>query len=189
MNPRTTLAFVTLVPVLLAGCQNNSPKPQGQSKPQPASAAPDAPETGPQPGTLAYDKSVWISLLHDHQKIRREVHHIDNGVEAVTESDDPDVAARIIDHAKAMQLRMKHGSQVRVWDPVFVDLFDNHDKISLEVTPTAKGVRIRETSDDPKVVELLRAHAVGVTDFVNEGTAASQRETPYDWRRPLPAQQ
>jgi len=181
MNPRTTVVVATLVPALLAGCQNSAPKPQSQ----PAPAA----QTGPQPGSLAYDKAVWISLLHDHQKIRREVHHIDNGVEAVTESDDPDVAARIIDHALAMQLRMKEGAQVRVWDPVFVDLFDNHDKITLEVTPTAKGVRIRETSDDPKVVELLRAHAVGVSDFVAEGTAASQREIPYDWRRPLPAQQ
>lgn len=156
-----------------AACQKTTPAPQTT-----------ATEVAPERGTLAYDKSVWLTLLGDHASIRREVRHIENGLEATTESDDPAVAARIIDHAYAMQLRVKHGAQVRVWDPVFAELFDNYDKIHLEVTTLAKGVRIRETSDDPNVVALLRAHAAGVTDFVNEGATAAQRETPHSWERP-----
>jgi hypothetical protein len=158
---------------ILSGCTKKEPASMG------------AVEPAPERGTLAYDKSVWLSLLRDHEKVRREVRHIENGLEAVTESDDPDVAARIIDHAKAMQLRVKHGAQVRVWDPVFAELFENYDKIELSVTETPKGVRIRETSTDPEVVKLLRAHAAGVTDFVEEGSAAAQRETPRSWERPV----
>ncbi len=174
-------AFIPLAASTLllapAACQRTTPAPQTA-----------APEVTPERGTLAYDKSVWLSLLADHTRIRREVRHIDNGLEAITESDDPAVAARIIDHAQAMQLRVKHGAQVRVWDPVFAELFDNYEKINLEVTTTAKGVRIRETSDDPNVVALLRAHAAGVTDFVNEGATAAQRETPRSWERPTSQQ-
>lgn len=132
----------------------------------------------PQPGSLAYDQSVWHSLLADHESIRRDVRPIEDGLEAVTESDDPGVSAKIQDHALAMQRRMKSGSRVRQWDPVFVALFDHHDKVKLDVTTTAKGVRIVETSDDPEVAALLRAHAAGVSDFVREGFDAASRETP-----------
>lgn len=180
MTSRITAALFALVLLTTAACH----------KPEARSATPATVETSvPERGTLAYDKSVWLSLLADHTKVRREVRHIPNGLEATTESDDPDVAARIIDHATAMQLRIKHGAQVRVWDPVFAELFENYQKISLQVTVLPKGVRIVETSEDPGVVELLRAHAAGVTDFVQEGSKAAQRETPRSWERPASKQE
>lgn len=137
----------------------------------------------PGPGSLAYDKSVFQSLLADHTKIRRVVTLTPTGVEAVTESDDPDVAARIKDHTLAMQTRMKSGSRVRAWDPVFVDLFDNHQKVFLAVTLTDKGVSIKESGADEATVALLHSHALGVSEFVREGHEASARETP---RLPAP---
>ncbi len=130
------------------------------------------------PGTLSYDRGVWQQLLSDHNTIRRIVKFTENGVEATTESDDPMVAARIIDHAKAMQERVKTGAQVRVWDPVFADLFQRHSSVSLEVTTTDKGVTISEKSDDPETLALLRSHALGVNDFVRSGHDAGRRETP-----------
>jgi len=137
----------------------------------------------PPPGTLAYDKSVFQSLLADHTKIRRVVTLTATGVEAATESDDPDVAARIKDHTLAMQARMKSGSRVRAWDPVFVDLFDNHQRVSMEVLLTDKGVSIKESGADEATVALLHSHALGVSEFVREGHEASARETP---RLPAP---
>lgn len=136
-------------------------------------------EARPQPGTLAYDKGVWMHLLEHHASIRREVRHLENGVEAVTESDDPAIAALIQDHALAMQSRMRVGARVRVWDPVFLELFNNADKVHLEIMTTGKGVKIVETSDDPHVVMLLRSHAEGLNDFVREGFEASARATPF----------
>ncbi len=130
------------------------------------------------PGSLAYDKSVFHDLLAAHTKIRREVTLIDGGVAAITESDDPVVAAKIKDHAYAIQLRMQSGGRLRQWDPVFVELFDHRTEVRLTITPTPTGVRIVETSDNPEVVAILRAHAAGVSDFVREGGAAASRETP-----------
>ena len=131
--------------------------------------------------TVARDRDVWQQLLADHASIRRTVMHRRDGdrvfVEATTESDDPAVAARIIDHAKAMQARMKAGAQVRVWDPVFKELFERHERVTLEVTSTTKGVRMVESSDDPETIALLRSHAAGVSDFVRDGHRAGRRET------------
>ena len=130
------------------------------------------------PGTLAYDRDMWLSLIHDHEKIHREMRELPDGVEATTESDDPDVAARIRNHAFAMQRRLRDGARVRQWDPVFVKLFDDHDKITLDVQVTDKGVRIKESSADPEVVRILHSHAAGVSAMVNEGAAVSGKETP-----------
>ncbi|MFO0831859.1 MAG: sulfur transferase domain-containing protein [Phycisphaerales bacterium] len=130
------------------------------------------------PGTLAYDKQVFHTLLDDHAKIRRVVTLTAAGVEATTESDDQRVAGLIKDHALAMQTRMKSGSRVRAWDPVFADLFDNHQKATLEVTPIEKGVTIRETGADEATVSLLHSHALGVSEFVRLGQAAAPNETP-----------
>jgi protein tyrosine phosphatase (PTP) superfamily phosphohydrolase (DUF442 family) len=131
---------------------------------------------------VAQDRDVWVQLLTDHAKIHRKVVHRQEGdlgiVEATTESEDPAVAAKIIDHAKAMQTRMKAGAQVRIWDPVFKDLFAHHAKASIEVTPTDKGVKIVESSRDPETINLLRSHAMGVSDSVRRGHEAGSRETP-----------
>jgi len=130
-----------------------------------------------QKGTIAYDRGIWQSLLTDHTKIRRVVTFRADGVDAVTESDDPDVARRIKDHAHRMKVRVDQGATVRFWDPVFADLFEKHDKITLAVTTTDKGVSISESSDDPAVVSVLHAHASGLSDFVRDGHAAGRRET------------
>ena len=132
-----------------------------------------------EPGTTDYDMQVWKSLLRDHTKIRRTVRHIDRGLEAETESDDPRIAALIKDHVLAMKDRIREGYPVRGWDPVFRELFKRHHLIRIDVVLTDKGVKIVETSDDPETVRLMRSHAAGVTDFVKEGFAIMDRETPY----------
>ena len=131
------------------------------------------------PGTHAYDRDVWQTLLYHHDKIRREVKRLPNGLAAVTESDDPAIATLIKDHTLAMKDRMESGARVRTWDPVFRELFDRHAKVKLEVVLTEKGVSIVETTDDPETLRLLKSHSAGVTDMVREGGRASQRETPF----------
>ncbi len=133
----------------------------------------------PYPGvnTVAQDRAVWQQLLSDHTKIRRSVVYTPTGVEATTESDDPAVAARIIDHAKAMRARVEAGAMVRVWDPVFEELFAKHGAVRLEVSPTPRGVTIRESADNPEAAALLWSHAAGVCDFVREGHDAGSRAT------------
>ena len=164
---------------------------------QPASSqtpASKTPANDPYPGvnSVAKDRDGWQQLLSDHAAIRRTLVHSEKDgrgiVEATTESDDPIVAARIIEHAKAMQARMKVGAQVRVWDPVFAELFKKHGAVTIDVTPTDKGVKIVESSADPEAVALLRSHAMGVSEFVREGHKAAPRQTPkFKAGDPLPA--
>ncbi|MFZ4575900.1 MAG: hypothetical protein ACOYN0_16025 [Phycisphaerales bacterium] len=138
--------------------------------------------------SVEHDKGVWHGLLEDHTKLRRTVTHLDNGIEATTESDDPAVAARIKEHALAMKARMSAGARVRVWDPVFNDLFDRHSDVQLAVTVTDKGVTIVETTSNPETLAVLRSHAMGVSDFVREGFDASARATPrFSPADPIPA--
>ena len=189
-----TAAF--MCSILLAAC---TPKPSASNAPADASALDKQGESAPvaTPGAVSTefdpqdpmrnvrlvseDRAVWMQLLRNHDKIRRTLIHREEGdlgiVEAITESDEPAIAALIIDHARSMQMRMKAGARVRIWDPVFRELFDRHELVELEVVVTEKGVRIVESSRDPETIALLRSHAMGVSDFVREGPEANRRET------------
>lgn len=182
---RFALLVACSAPIIaILGCTAESPR---GATPDPSGTVTGELPKGPalggvsdaEPGTTDYDMQVWKALLRDHTKIRRTVRHIDRGLEAETESDDPRIAALIKDHVLAMKDRIREGYPVRGWDPVFRELFKRHHLIRIDVVLTEKGVRIVETSDDPKTVRLMRSHAAGVTEFVKEGFAIMDRETPY----------
>ncbi len=181
----------------LAACSAKTGGSETPSDPAPTVAAGEvAAESDPQDPLrnvrfVSEDRAVWMQLLRQHDKIRRTVVHRQEGdlgiVEATTESDDPAIAALIIDHAEQMQIRMKAGARVRVWDEVFKELFDRHDLVELEVTVTDKGVRIVESSRDPETIALLRSHAMGVSEFVRRGPAANREQTvKFPVGAPLP---
>lgn len=115
------------------------------------------------------DMQTIHMLFENNTKITRNVRNIKNGVEALTESDDPKIQAKIAEHAYAMKKRLENRQPIRQWDPLFVALFENADKIKLEVVQTKKGVKIIETSNDPYVVKLIQSHAAGVSEFAKEG--------------------
>lgn len=140
---------------------------------------------GDMPGMMA-DMRPIHALLDQHQKITRSVTNLDNGVEAVTESDDPQVARLITEHAWAMHERLKHKKPIRLGDPLFAAIFDHADEITLEITDTPKGVRIRETSDAPYVIKLIQSHGAAVSGFVKEGSAAMHRQHPVPKREDEP---
>lgn len=166
---------------LLMSCDNARTNGPAAAAAASTTAPTGTPRAEPDPyaavNTVAEDRSVWQRLLSDHRSIVRVVTYTPTGVEATTESLDPTVRARIVDHARAMQERMKAGAPVRIWDPVFSDLFDAHASVKLEVSQTELGVRIVESSADPDVVALLWSHAAGVSDFVRDGHRAGRRST------------
>lgn len=134
---------------------------------------------GGQMGGMHGDRGADMNTIHAmfaaNKSIKRSVKNIENGVEAVTESDDPKIAALIKEHTHAMKARLEKKQPIRMWDPLFAALFENADKIRLEVTDTARGVKITETSTDAYVVKLIQSHAVGVTEFVKEGMPSMPR--------------
>lgn len=129
-------------------------------------------------GNQPQDMKTIHALFDDHKKITRTVKNIGNGVETVTESDDPKVKALIVEHSWAMKARLEKKQPIRQWDPLFAELFKYADKITLEIANTDKGVKITETSADPYVVKLIQSHAAGVSEFVAEGMSVMHKEHP-----------
>lgn len=128
---------------------------------------------------MGEDMDTIHSLLADHTAIERRVEDLPNGVETWTESDDPEVAARIRQHVRQMYARLENDQPMRRWDPLFVEIFENADAIHMEIEDTPRGVRVVETSEDPKVVALIRQHAHrAVSEFVERGMDRAHEPTP-----------
>lgn len=117
-------------------------------------------------------------LLTHHDQINRTVTETENGVITVTESDDPEIAERIQEHVYWMKQRIKKAQPIRMRDPLFRELFQHTEKIKMEHENTEKGVRVVETSDDPKVAVLIKAHAKVLSGFVERGFAEAMKNHP-----------
>ena len=91
------------------------------------------------------------------------------GVETVTESSSAEGATRIREHVRAMHERLKNGQPIHVCDPLFAEIFAHASQIVMVIEDTPKGVRVRETSSDPYVTKLIRAHADVVSKFIAHG--------------------
>jgi len=129
-------------------------------------------------GNQPQDMKTIHALFDAHKQITRTVKNIENGVETLTESDDPKIRALIVEHSWAMKARLEKKQPIRQWDPLFAELFKHADKIKMEITNTAKGVKITETSADPYVVKLIQSHAAGVSEFVTVGASIMHKEHP-----------
>jgi hypothetical protein len=123
---------------------------------------------GADPSFIA-DRDVFHFLLENHAKITRKVNQLPNGVDTVTESDDPEIADKIREHVKAMYGRVEEQRPIHLRDPLFGAVFQHADQIQMKFEPTDKGIRVVETSDNPYVVRLIQAHASVVDGFVKNG--------------------
>jgi uncharacterized protein len=133
------------------------------------------------------DHDVLHFLLENHKKIQRTVTHLENGVETLTESDDPQVAAKIKEHVRWMKWRIEETRPIRMRDPLFAELFRHTDSIEMNSEETAKGMRVTETSKDAYVAKLIQAHAAVVSKFVERGFAEAPKNHPVPEREGGPA--
>jgi len=121
------------------------------------------------------DHEVFQYLLQNHDKITRTVKELPDGVETLTESDVPLIAAKIKEHVQWMEYRIENTNPIRMRDPLFAELFKHTDKIKIVRNEIAEGVKVTETSDDPSVVKLIQAHAKVVSGFVERGFAEAMK--------------
>jgi hypothetical protein len=125
------------------------------------------------------DMRAIHGLLSQHEKIERSVKDIPNGVETVTTSRDPQVATLIRDHVWQMKARIEEGRPIRQMDPLFREIFKNHQHIHMQIADIPGGVRVTETADTANVVPLVRQHARrAVSEFVAEGMPRAMQPTP-----------
>lgn len=113
-------------------------------------------------------------LLANHDRIKRTVTNLPNGIRTLTESDDPKVVEWIKTHVASMSDRVSAGDDpgLPIETPALHAIFRDKDKIRTRTEVTDKGVAVVQTSDDPKAVAALQTHAGEVTDLVKGGMAA-----------------
>lgn len=128
-----------------------------------------------------------MSLVHQRQGIERTVEEIPGGVRTrtVVAGEDPELVRTLVEHVEGMAGLMAQGGRIRSWDPLFSELFDHAAAIDLEVEEIPGGVLVVETSADPEVAKLIRAHAYKVNEFLARGHGAVHESTPLpeDYRR------
>ena len=117
---------------------------------------------------------VIHTLFVNHDRIKRAVTNLPNGIRTVTESDDPQTAELLKTHVADMMKRVGAGDDpgLPIESDALHSIFRNKDKIRTTVETTANGVVVIQTSDDPKVVAELQEHAAQVTNFAEQGMAA-----------------
>jgi len=140
------------------------------------------PGTGMGPGMMGagHDAATMAqlrdihALLANHDRIKRTVTNLPDGIRTVTESDDPQIAALIKTHVAEMGERVKAGDDpgLPIESPALHSIFLDKDKINTTYETTAKGIVVIQTSSDPKTVAALQKHASEVTDLVEGGMAA-----------------
>ena len=125
--------------------------------------------------SFADDMRLVHAMLFDHDKIRRSVANLPDGIRTVTESDDPGVARSIKAHVASMQVRLSEGKIFNLFSPTLPVLFENKDKIKTVVEMTDRGSVVTQTSGDAKVIAALQAHALEVDELARDGMAAMMR--------------
>lgn len=125
-------------------------------------------------------EAIW-SLLDSHETITRSVEEIADGVKTTTTTSRPELVAVLRAHVRQMAGRLEKGQPVRVWDPVYRDLFRHADEIKIDIQDIDGGVVVTETTANPAVVPVIRAHAQKVTQMAQRGHAAAR--PPWAGRR------
>jgi hypothetical protein len=137
----------------------------------------DGPMAGMHSGDAAFhaDMQLVHEMLAGHDKIKRSVENLPDGIRTVTESDDPQVAHALKAHVASMEQRLKDGRVFNLFSSTLPVLFDNKDSIKTAVEMTPKGSIVTQTSADAKVVAALQAHAGEVDELARDGMAAMMR--------------
>ena len=124
---------------------------------------------------LREDMSRIHQLLGGHDKITRKVVELPDGIESWTTSADPELVAALPAHVDGMVGRMKEGSVVHGFDPLFRKVFAAAGQIEVTVEPLAGGIHVIERGKTPLAVAAIRAHAQVVSWFQQLGFAEAHR--------------
>ncbi len=125
-------------------------------------------------------EAIW-SLLDYHESVTRSIENLPDGVKTTTTTSRPELVPALRTHVQQMARRLEEGRPVRIWDPVFRDVFEHAAEIEVEMTEIDGGIMVTQTTDNPAVVPVIRAHAQKVAEFARQGHAAVR--PPWAGRR------
>ena len=114
------------------------------------------------------------TIFKNHKEIKRTVKNLDNGIKTETYSDNEEIRAAIVNHVTLMVTRIQENRnpKVMIQSPTLDKLFNNFDKIETSIELTDTGIAVIQTSENPKVVNLLQTHASEINDMVEKGMRA-----------------
>lgn len=125
------------------------------------------------PGNMMGPMRTGMSLFARHAQIRRTVTEIPGGVRAVTVSDDPKTASLIQAHVSEMYQRLEEKRAFPYMMSRSVPaMFAHNTRYRRKLEAVPNGIAITETSDEPEMVAVIRAHAEEISGFVREGMPA-----------------
>ncbi len=125
------------------------------------------------PATMA-QLGVIHELIVNHDRIKRTVTNLPDGIRTVTELDDPQIAQLLKDHVASMAGRVDAQSDpgLPIESPALHSILKNGDKVHTDIETTANGTVVVQTSNDPTTVAALQKHAAEVSDLVEGGMQA-----------------
>jgi hypothetical protein len=123
---------------------------------------------------VAAEMGAIHELLVNHDRIKRTVTNLPDGIRTVTESDDPKIAQLIKEHVASMDKRVETQDDpgLPIESPALRTILRNGEKVRLSTEITATGVIVTQTSTDAETVRALQQHASEVTDLVRGGMMA-----------------
>jgi hypothetical protein len=130
------------------------------------------------------DMRLFHDLLANRDKVNRTVTLRPDGIETITESDDPEMATKIRVHVAAMYKRVTNAKPIHMRDPLFRAIFENAAAIEMSHEFTPRGIKVVETSKDPYVAKLIQAHAEVVNLFIKNGMSEMMKDHPVPPREP-----
>jgi hypothetical protein len=108
----------------------------------------------------AGDMGTYMELFARHRELRRTVEEIPGGVRTITESDAPELVAQLQAHVASMYEHLDQGAEVSCMSGSLPALFRNANGYQRRLTTTPRGVVVvTETSNDPRIIQAIRAHA------------------------------
>jgi hypothetical protein len=115
------------------------------------------------------------TLFSDHDRIKRTVTNLPDGIRTVTESDDPQLAEVIKRHVAEMGKRVEEGRDpgLPIETPALHAIFRHKGKIKSTYEVIEKGVIVVQTSTDAAAVTALQQHAAEVSDLARRGMIAA----------------
>lgn len=129
-------------------------------------------------GMPAESKEAIHRLFDGHKSIKRDLKLTEKGYEAVTVSDNADIARAINKHVGQMSERLESGLMVRRWDPAFAEYVTHYADIKHEFKPTKKGIRVVVTGKTPEAIKVAQNHAKVLAEFVSKGWQAHDELHP-----------
>jgi hypothetical protein len=121
------------------------------------------------------DMNMYMKLFDRHTELRRTANEIPGGVRTTTESDSTELTALLQAHVSSMYGHVNQQAEVTCMSNSLPTLFRNATRYRRQLSLTAKGVTVTETSDDPQLTAAIRAHAEEVSGFVRDGMPAMMR--------------